>query len=159
MTQALNPFAGVRDAQISGSGNYLGAGNYELEITKMEWVNAQEGYQALVVAFTIIESDNPKFKAGQEASWFQKKNESFKAEAKAFCIAAVGYDHRKEEHAEAIRTKVEPHSEGLLFKGLTENRLKGRRVKVTVFEKPQKKNPTKNFSKHVFGPSTQAPLF
>lgn len=159
MTDAFNPFAGIREAKTySDGGNYFTPGDYEVDIDKMIWKVAEEGYQALIVEFKVVASNNEKIKVGETYSWFQKNNKAFKSEAKAFCIAAVGYDERNEAHAQAIKEKVEPNCENIMLKGVQEQKLKGRRLKLKVFAKPKKDKPNESFHKHIFSPGA-APLF
>ncbi len=158
MTQAHNPFAGVRGAEIFSSGQYLEEGRYKFKIGDLIWKKLEAGGNALIVEGEILESTNVKHPVGAKRTWFQKENKSFKSEAKAFCYAACGYDHRNPEHAKPIAEKVEPNCETILFKALTEGVLRGRLVYVDVTNKAQANDPTKNFSKHTFSPADEKPL-
>ena len=154
-----NPFAGVGSAKVFGSGQYLEPGEYEFEIEKMIFQKVNAGGNALIVEGKLTESNNEKHPVGASRTWYQAQNESFESECKSFCMAAVGYDHGDASQADAIRTKLSPEViETILLKGVTEARLKGRKVKIKVYAKEKKKKKGEFFNKHVFKPG-QPPLF
>jgi len=106
---AVNPFAGLTLANVSGSGNYLDSdgGEYVLKIDNVIYRdNLQNGGQALIVDFEVIESTNPKDPVGAKRNWFQSKNTSFGGAVLEFLYAILRVDYQVDlKTAEVVKQK------------------------------------------------------
>lgn len=143
-------FKGVRDAKIYGSGNPLGIGLYELEITACIDKDLLGGGKAFIVEFKVLKSTNPAHPVGTRASWFQslKLHEVAFPAIKLFMFAALGKDARRD--AAEIEKDILPNIEALLDASCAEGALDGYRVKCEVWNKKTKTD--NDFSVHTFSP-------
>ncbi len=151
----MNPFAGLNQAKTSQSGTYLTDGRYKLKINKCVYFKTQAGPYAFIAEMVVTEtSDAAAHPVGAARTWYQADNESFKPELKGFYYAATGYNHTDPAQEKFIKDNIEQRSESLMQKAVTHQVLTGREVSVDVTTKKQKKDPTKDFAKHVFAPAS-----
>lgn len=152
-----NPFAGMNNTSTSKSGQYLKDGHYELDVTKCVYLDTDRN-RAFIAEMRVTETNNDSCGVGAERSWYQGVNDSFRAEVKGFCYALLGYDESNPEDEKFLRENVDAQSEAIMNKALEfqwPTKAK-RKVAVDVFTKPQKKDPTKVFTKHIFRPAKGA---
>ncbi len=150
-----NPFAGLNSAKTSQSGVYLSDGRYKLKISKCVYFKTEAGPYAFIAELLVTESSDPdKHPVGAARTWYQSDNKSFKPELKAFYYAATGYNERDPAQEKFIRENIEQRSEAVMQKAVTHQVLGGREITVDVNTKPQKGDPTKSFTKHVFTPAS-----
>lgn len=62
-------FSKISEAKVSEGGNYLTAGVYRLEITKVITKLLRSNKHAFIVEFRVMESDNPKHRVGADVTW------------------------------------------------------------------------------------------
>ncbi len=151
-----NPFAGMNETRTNqGGGVYLSDGRFKLKIQKTPYIDTPEGTRAFIAEMSVSETtDAAKHPVGSNRSFFQGVNKSFKSEVKAFCYAACGYDEKNPAHAEVIR-QLDSRSEAIMLKAIGPlNIFAGREVFADVKVKPQKLDPTKNYTKHVWSPAS-----
>lgn len=149
-----NPFAGMNQTSTSKSGRYLKEGKYELDIKKCVYLDTDDN-RAFIAEMQVTESSNPDIELDGERSWFQKVNKSFKAEVKSFCYALLGYDETKPEDEKFIRDYIDGHSEAIMNKALEFQwpTKAQRKISVECFNKQQREDKSKTFTKHIFRPA------
>lgn len=158
MSNAVNPFAGLRNANIFETGQYLAAdGRYLLQIEKIILKETRKSGKGFIVECTVVETSNEeKDPVGAKRSWFQSMKDldvAFPA-IKAFLYAALGYDYSKKEDKEYLKAKVEPIIDTVTFQACDETRnpFKGRKVGVETTAKVTKEKK-QNFTRHDFFPA------
>jgi hypothetical protein len=158
-----NPFAGLKTGKVSGAGQYLSPGfDGVLEVKKVEWLEELQtdgGGSALVVEFTIVESNNETDEKGKikdpvnaTRSWFQKKNKSFDGAVLEFLYGMMKVDWKNDEDMAA---KIREKSPDLMAKALDNAAFNGKRVRCRTIQKTTKENK-KPFTKHIWSPDTPA---
>lgn len=148
----MNPFSGLKTAKMFDNGEYLEPGEYEAQLTDVLWKKVEEGYNALIVEFTLLSSTNEKHPAGKKRSWFQKENKSFTSAALEFVVAACGYDRKDPKDKEIIDAKIQPVADDILLKAVTSGVLRGRKVRIVVTHKLTKENK-KDFHRYAWAPA------
>lgn len=127
MSVQINPFTGLKKAEVYGSGTYLQPdGTYVLEVDSMLFKEINAGGQALIVEFNVIESSNPLDPVGSRRTWFQMKNKSFDSAVLEFAFAALDFDY-KVATPECLETAKGEAMEAMM-KGLTDGALNKVRV-------------------------------
>ena len=147
---AANPYSGLKTAKTSGSGNYLdpGGGEYVLRITGIQHKDdLQDGGQATIVDFEVVESTNPKDPKGATRNWFQKKNQSFDGAILEFLFAVLKIDPNASPE---LVEKVQAQSPDLMWAGL-QGKFNGQLVRCTTKHKLTKVNK-KDFTRHCWSP-------
>lgn len=157
-----NPFAGMVKSQVYGGGNYLSP-DFEglLKIEEVIWnaeLQTDGGGQALIVEFTVLESNETKDANGKvldpvgvKRSWFQKKNKSFESAALEFLYGVLKVDHKNDTE---LADKVKAKSADLMWEACQKPIFKGKLVRCRTIAKPKKENKNEKFTKHIWSPAT-----
>jgi hypothetical protein len=157
-------FKGTKTAKVNERGEYLGEGEYEVEIKRCHLFTARDKTEYFIVEMKVIESTNEKHAAGVDRNWMVKMNQdTTDGNLKGFALAGLGVDKSDKEAIE----KVEDGIPDTLVECLDDpkdpeckNGFKGLRLHVRVKivkTKPTKQNPEgTDFSAHDWSPSTKA---
>ena len=74
MTNIDELFAPMKEAPVTGRGNYMSAGVYEVSINKVFQKDAFSGNKLFICEFTVEESNNDAHKPGTTGTWAPKLN-------------------------------------------------------------------------------------
>ena len=147
---------GIARAEASNQGGeYFEDGKYLVQIDEIEKVETRERGAAIVVHFTVLDSDNGVM-PGSQRDWFRYvAQDAAKADLKRFFQTIIALKQGDDfepavHHADAYvaQKAVEAVAPDQPFAGL--------KMSVRVHTKPQKNNPSKSFSVHKFGPPEDA---
>lgn len=105
MTQNVDDlFKGMKTAKMFGRGNYMGEGDYVVEVTKCFTKKSFKGPVLFICEFTIVTSDNEKHKPGSTGTWAPKIDlQNTFGDIKSLMFSACGTDPKdvKDEDEEA----------------------------------------------------------
>ncbi len=137
----MSVFKGIEHVSAEGTSNrqYFEEGNYIVEIDKvLLHEKILNGSKLFIVETTIIESDNPNIKPGEQRNWVHSLALRSPLPAiKSFIGAAIGLCPRR--HFDDFNTKV--NEEFSLHVISPANPLRGRKVALSVKDRNGKKFP------------------
>jgi hypothetical protein len=171
----MSLFAGLREAKTFERGNYLREGQYLVKVKRCMYKVTRAKGDAFILEFEIVTSDyedrKAKFlaawpkeqsldwgelekalpnKVGTTASWYQglQDRDIGWGSLKGFAASITGSDVNNPEFLEMV--------EDFLEACCRSGAIDGKIIPVEVTVAPQKKDPSKDFSHHRWGPIQDA---
>lgn len=140
-------FSGIEEAKVGAGGVYFLEGNYKVEVVKVFAMKSRKKDDLFIVETKILDSDNPKRKAGTSCSWVVNlKQEAALGNIKGFIAAANEIDP-----ADADKVNEEVNEEAVEFACSEANPLVGVLLDLECVEIKTRAN--KDFTLHKWSPA------
>jgi hypothetical protein len=135
------------EKQNKSQPNFMGMdGTYTLDISEIKIVESQQGVAKsfFIVEFDVVETSHPQIRVGESRTWLcTLDSNSGVSDVQAFCLDVLAQKFGRDV---TVAELADPAI--LLALTSAEQPLKGVRVALRTWTKPQKRDPSKSWTTH-----------